>query len=84
MYRQKGTGNARAGSRRTNVRRGGGHAFARRQSRLFIQACRKKAMRLATRMAMAGKIQSEQVLVIDESVDGCSRKPNKLRLCCPH
>ena len=25
MYRQKGTGNARAGSRRSGVRRGGGH-----------------------------------------------------------
>ena len=30
MYRQKGTGNARAGSRFSNIRRGGGHAFARR------------------------------------------------------
>jgi ribosomal protein L4 len=26
MYRQKGTGNARAGSRRSNIRRGGGRA----------------------------------------------------------
>src|SRR5829696_7415244 len=30
MYRQKGTVNARAGSRRTNIRVGGGHAFAKR------------------------------------------------------
>src|SRR6056297_1541569 len=30
MYRQKGTGNARAGSKRSGVRRGGGHIFARR------------------------------------------------------
>ena len=29
MYRQKGTGNARAGSRRSGVRRGGGHIFAK-------------------------------------------------------
>ena len=28
MYRQKGTGNARAGSKRSGVRRGGGHIFA--------------------------------------------------------
>ena len=27
MYRQKGTGNARAGSRRSGIRRGGGHIF---------------------------------------------------------
>ena len=30
MYRQKGTGNARAGSRRSGIRRGGGHMFAKR------------------------------------------------------
>src|ERR1700744_5401371 len=30
MYRQKGTGNARAGSRRSGVRRGGGHIFAKK------------------------------------------------------
>jgi large subunit ribosomal protein L4 len=64
MYRQKGTGNARAGSRRTNIRRGGGHAFAKR-NRDHSYRLPKKAMRIATRMAMAGKIQDEQVLVID-------------------
>ena len=30
LFRQKGTGNARAGSKRTNKRKGGGVAFARR------------------------------------------------------
>lgn len=64
MYRQKGTGNARAGSKRTNVRRGGGHAFARR-NRDYSYRLPKKAVRLATRMALAGKIQDEQVLVVD-------------------
>jgi large subunit ribosomal protein L4 len=65
MYRQKGTGNARAGSRRTNIRRGGGHAFAR-DNRDYSYRLPKKAIRLATRMAMAGKIQSDQVMVLDE------------------
>lgn len=65
MYRQKGTGNARAGSRRTNVRRGGGHAFAR-DNRDYSYRLPRKAVRLATRMAMAGKIQNEQVVVIDQ------------------
>ena len=36
MYRQKGTGNARAGSRRSNIRRGGGHAFAKRNRRSYF------------------------------------------------
>ena len=40
MYRQKGTGNARAGSQRSGIRRGGGHIFAKRQPRLRRTACR--------------------------------------------
>ncbi len=32
MYRQKGTGNARAGSRRSGIRVGGGHIFAKRRA----------------------------------------------------
>lgn len=65
MYRQKGTGNARAGSKRSNIRRGGGHTFAKR-NRDYGFNLPKKAVRLATRMAMAGKIMGNQVLVIDE------------------
>ncbi len=64
MYRQKGTGNARAGSRRSNIRRGGGHAFAL-NNRDFSYRLPRKAVRLATRMAMAGKIEAGQVAVID-------------------
>lgn len=64
MYRQKGTGNARAGSRRSGIRRGGGHIFAKKP-RDYSYRLNKKAVRAATRMAIAGKIQSEQVVVID-------------------
>ena len=65
LYRQKGTGNARAGSRRTNVRRGGGHAFAKK-NRDYSYRLPRKAVQLATRMAMAGKIDGNQVVVIDD------------------
>jgi large subunit ribosomal protein L4 len=64
LYRQKGTGNARAGSRRTNIRRGGGHAFAKR-NRDYSYRLPRKAVRLATKMALAGKIQDDQVKVLD-------------------
>ena len=64
MYKQKGTGNARAGSRASNIRRGGGHAFAIR-NRDYSYRLPRKAIRLATRMALAGKIQDEQVVVLD-------------------
>ena len=64
MYRQKGTGNARAGSRRSNIRRGGGHAFAR-NNRDYSYRLPRKAVQAATRMAIAGKIESAQVMVLD-------------------
>jgi large subunit ribosomal protein L4 len=65
MYRQKGTGNARAGSRRSGVRRGGGHILALR-SRDYSYSMPRKAMRLATRMAVAAKIRDGQVMLVDE------------------
>lgn len=64
MYKQKGTGNARAGSRRSGIRRGGGHIFALR-NRDFSYRLPKKAVRLATRMAVASKVASESVVVVD-------------------
>ncbi len=65
MYRQKGTGNARAGSRRSNVRRGGGHTFAKRP-RDYSYRLPRKAVRAATRMAIASKIVDQQIVVIDD------------------
>ena len=65
MYRQKGTGNARAGSRRAPQRRGGYHVFALRP-RDYGYRLPRKAVQAATRMAIARKLQSQDVIVIDE------------------
>src|SRR4029079_169378 len=65
MYRQKGTGNARAGSRRAPQRRGGYHVFALRP-RDYSYRLPRKAVQAATRMAIARKVQSEYVVGIDE------------------
>ncbi len=65
MYRQKGTGNARAGSRRAPQRRGGYHVFALRP-RDYSYRLPKKAVQAATRMAIARKVQTQDVVVIDE------------------
>jgi len=65
MYRQKGTGNARAGSRRSPIRRGGGRAFAKRP-RDWSYRLPKKAVRLATRMAMAARITDNEVTLLDD------------------
>ncbi|MGI8981564.1 MAG: 50S ribosomal protein L4 [Pirellulaceae bacterium] len=65
MYRQKGTGNARAGSRRSGLRRGGGHIFAL-SNRDYSYRLPKKAIQRATRMAIAKRIASEDIVIIDE------------------
>ncbi len=64
LYRQKGTGNARAGARRSGTRRGGGHIFAKRP-RDFGWRMPRKALQQAARMALASRIADEEVKLID-------------------
>jgi large subunit ribosomal protein L4 len=64
LFRQKGTGRARAGAARTPVRRGGGHAFGKKP-RDFTYRLPRKAVRLATRMALLSKFQDDQATVLD-------------------
>jgi len=64
LYRQKGTGNARVGNRRTNIRVGGGVAFAK-VKRDFSKAMPKKQRRLATDSAVLAKLLSNNVVVVD-------------------
>jgi large subunit ribosomal protein L4 len=64
LYKQKGTGNARAGARRSGTRRGGGHIFAKRP-RDFGWRMPKKALRAATRMALAARLADDEVKLVD-------------------
>jgi large subunit ribosomal protein L4 len=64
LFRQKGTGNARAGAKRTNKRKGGGVAFARR-NRDYSYRLPRKAVRTAVRMALLSKFQDGQALVVE-------------------
>lgn len=65
LYRQKGTGRARAGNARTPVRRGGGHAFGKKP-RDFSYRLPRKAIRTATRMALLSKFQDGQAVLLDD------------------
>jgi large subunit ribosomal protein L4 len=65
MYRQKGTGNARAGTKRSGVRRGGGHIF-RIQNRDYSYRLPRKALQAATRMALAAKVRDNELVIIDD------------------
>ena len=64
LYRQKGTGNARAGGRLSGTRRGGGHIFAKRP-RDFGWRMPRKALQAATRMALAARLADEEIKLID-------------------
>ena len=65
LFRQKGTGNARAGTKRTNKRRGGGTAKGPKP-RDYEYHLPKKAVKAATRMAILSKFRDGQVIVIDD------------------
>jgi large subunit ribosomal protein L4 len=65
MYRQKGTGNARAGSRRSGIRRGGGHIFAL-TPRDWSYRMPRKAVQAATRMALASRLADNEVTLIND------------------
>ncbi len=65
LFRQKGTGNARVGTRRTNKRRGGGTAKGPKP-RDYEYHLPKKAVRSATRMAILSKLQDHETVVVDE------------------
>src|SRR5215813_8015481 len=65
LFRQKGTGNARVGTRRTNKRKGGGTAKGPKP-RDYEYHLPKKAVRAATRMALLSKFQDDEALIIDD------------------
>lgn len=65
LYKQKGTGNARAGNKRTGVRVGGGNTFAKTM-RDFGKQMPKKQKRLARNSAILAKLLKNNIVVVDE------------------
>lgn len=65
LFRQKGTGNARVGPRRSNKRRGGGTAKGPKP-RDYEYHLPKKAVRAATRMAVLSRLQDQEAVIVDE------------------
>ncbi|MEA2086143.1 MAG: 50S ribosomal protein L4 [Chloroflexota bacterium] len=65
LFRQKHTGQARAGSRRSPIRRGGGIIFGPRP-RSYRQAMPKKMRRLALRCALSAKAKDEELKVVEQ------------------
>lgn len=65
LFKQKGTGNARVGNKRTNKRRGGGTAKGPKP-RDYSYSLPRKALRAATRMAILSKLADNELTVIDD------------------
>jgi len=65
LFRQKGTGNARAGSVKSPLRKGGGVIFGP-SPRSFAYKVPKKVRRLALKMALSCKLTDKTLYVIDD------------------
>jgi len=65
LWRQKGTGRARAGRASSPTRKGGGVAFGP-SPRNYDQKVPKKIRKAALRMALSDKVQCDQLIVIDD------------------
>ncbi len=65
-WRQKGTGRARHGSRRSPIWKGGGGAHGPRKEKSYAQKINSKMSHLALRTALSSKLARGQVKLIDD------------------
>src|SRR5690606_32531803 len=65
LYRQKGTGNARAGDAKSPIRKGGGTIFGPKPHAYRV-GVNKKTKRLARRSALAYKAQNDGLRVVED------------------
>ncbi|MEE8413603.1 MAG: 50S ribosomal protein L4 [Dehalococcoidales bacterium] len=65
LFRQKGTGNARAGSIKSPLRRGGGIIFGPKP-RSYRQAMPKKMRQLALRCVLSEKVRDEDLVILEQ------------------
>ena len=65
LFRQKHTGMARAGNRKSPLRRGGGITFGPKP-RSYRQAMPKKMRQLAIRCALSAKARDEELVVLEQ------------------
>lgn len=66
IYKQKGTGRARAGSARSPIRRKGGLAFGPRNTVNFTLSMNKKERRKALFCALSAKLANKQIIIVDK------------------
>lgn len=65
-FRQKGTGNARAGSTRSPLWTGGGVTFGPKNTRNFSQRVPRRMARLALKMALSERAKAERLIIVSK------------------
>ena len=65
LFRQKGTGRARRGNIKAPLLRGGGVAFGPKP-KSWAHKVPKKVRKLALKMALSSKLQTEDILILDQ------------------
>ena len=65
LFRQKGTGNARAGSIKSPLRRGGGIVFGPKP-RSYRQATPRKMRQLALRCVLSAKARDDELIILEQ------------------
>ena len=65
-WRQKGTGRARHGSRRSPLWRGGGITFGPTKEKIFERKINKKMRRKALKMILSAKVKNNLLILLDK------------------
>ncbi len=79
-WKQKGTGRARHGSRRSPIWVGGGITFGPTAMRNFAMKINKKLRRKALAMALSSKVASEQLIVVDGNMSELAKTKDVVAL----
>lgn len=81
LYKQKGTGRARAGSARSPIRKKGWLAFGPRNSVNFTLSMNKKERRKALFCALSAKLANNQLVVVDKIELSEAKTKNMVAVC---
>ena len=65
-FRQKGTGNARAGMTSSPIWRGGGRAFPNRTDENFVKKVNKKAYRTGMKSILSELVRQDRLSIVEE------------------
>jgi large subunit ribosomal protein L4 len=80
LYRQKGTGKARVGSKNSPTRRGGGVAFGPKSEQNWEISMNKKERRLALLSLLSTKAQKQQIKVLENVEQKSSKTKDMVNL----